>query len=146
MRGDSIDDAISDSLHGLKKPGKQEPEGEDIGPCASRVTARTYPGVAVKHARVLGGTGPTIRTTRAVSYSHIGFFDLSDDGRTMVLEYQEPEKWRITLFGTNFDRLFMNLKNNRIDWIKPLLGNAAKFGGDYACIEDITVQRIEDKE
>lgn len=119
-----------------------EPEVE-LGPCASRPTTKWWPGFHLKNANVLGENR---RTTRSVDYSHMGYREFDPSGTFFLVEFNEPEKWRIRVDGRALWVIYNYLHQHRLEWIEAAVGNAGKAVPDgVPFIEQISIQRIEDK-
>lgn len=141
----------SDSLTRLfqnMRPGgtpDATPEDDDLGPCASRVTTKYWPGFHVKGAKLIPDNTPTLRS---FDYSHIGYRGYDPSGNTwFVIEINEPEKWRLRVDGRALWKLYNYLHQHRLEWIETVIGNAAMGIPDgVPVIERITIQRIEDEQ
>lgn len=136
-----------------RKPHAAEPEVEmedapvDLGPCASRPTAKFWPGFHVKNATQISKKEPNRRTTRSFDFSHMGYREFLDGGTEFIMEIQEPEKWRVRVEGRALWRIYSYLHQHRLEWVEPVRGNAAMAVPDgVPCIERITIERIEEGE
>ena len=113
-------------------PQKREmPEGEDLGACASRPAPRGWPAVLVR-----GGK----EDTRAFQYVHLGFANYAADGRSFVVEFNEPEKWRMTVKGSNLWKVFVNIQQHALEWIKKADRDFAD--GNTPVITDISIELV----
>lgn len=128
----------------MRGKGKEDAEPEvNLGPCASRVTVKFWPGFHVKNATVVGEGR---KTTRSFDYSHLGYREFDPSGTFFVVEVNEPEKWRIRVDGRALWVIYNYLHQHRLEWVEAAVGNAAMALPDGTpVIEQITVQRIEEK-
>lgn len=121
-------------------------EDEDLGPCASRVTTKWWPGFHVKGAMLISKTEPSRKMTRSFDYSHMGYREYDPGNEWFIIEVNEPEKWRIRVEGRALWKIYNYLHQHRLEWIEPAAGNAAMGISDgVPVIERITIQRIEDE-
>ena len=82
------------------------------------------------------------RIRRAFQYVHLGFANYSADGRSFVVEFNEPEKWRMTVKGSNLWTVFTNIQQHALEWIKKA---DRDFGdGDAPVITDIKIERVSE--
>jgi hypothetical protein len=126
MKGKSLDDILQVT------PQKREmPEGEDLGTSASRAVPRGWPGILVLNGK---------EDTRAFQYVHLGFANYSADGRSFVVEFNEPEKWRMTVKGSNLWKVFVNIQQHALEWIKK--ADRDFEVGDTPVITDIKIERV----
>ena len=65
-------------------------EAEDLGPCASRPMPKAWTGLYVLNGK---------EDTRAFQYVHLGFASYSASGTSFVVEFNVPEKWKLTVKG-----------------------------------------------
>lgn len=130
MKGKSFDEILQVS------PQKREtPEGEELGTSASRAVPRGWPGILVLNGK---------EDTRAFQYVHLGFANYSADGRSFVVEFNEPEKWRLTVKGRNLWKLFVNIQQHALEWIKKADRDFAD--GDTPVITEIKIERASEGE
>ena len=122
--------SIGEILQGTPQK-QQEPEGEDLGACASRPAPRGWPAILV-----LGGR----EDTRAFQYVHLGFANYSADGRSFVVEFNEPEKWRMTVKGSNLWKVFVHIQQHALEWIKKADRDFAD--GNTPVITDIRIELV----
>jgi hypothetical protein len=98
---------------GIKSPAKktttETPDSEDLGPCASRPTPKWWTGIHVKRGR---------DGTRSFQYVHIGYEEFDPAGTRFVFEFNVPEKWRVTVTGTNLWKIYNYLHQHRLEWIE----------------------------
>ena len=126
MKGKSLDDILQVT------PQKREmPEGEELGTSASRAVPRGWPGILVLNGK---------EDTRAFQYVHLGFANYSADGRSFVVEFNEPEKWRMTVKGSNLWKVFVNIQQHALEWIKK--ADRDFEDGDTPVITDIKIERV----
>lgn len=122
-------------------PAKTE-DDDDLGPCASRVTTKWWPGFHVKRAKLIP---ENTLTTRSFDYSHMGYREYDPGNSWFIVEVNEPEKWRIRVEGRALWKLYNYLHQHRLEWIEPAAGNAERAIPDGTpVILRITVERIED--
>ena len=126
MKGKSLDDILQVT------PQKREmPDGEELGASASRAVPRGWPGILVLNGK---------EDTRAFQYVHLGFANYSSDGRSFVVEFNEPEKWRMTVKGSNLWKIFVNIQQHALEWIKK--ADRDFEDGDTPVITDIKIERV----
>ena len=126
MKGKSLDEVLQATRQEHKTP-----EGEDLGTCASRPEPKGWPGLLV-----LGGK----EDTRAFQYVHLGFASYCADGRSFVIEFNEPEKWRLTVQGRSLWRIFVNIHQHSLEWIKKADRDFEE--GDTPVITDIKIELV----
>jgi hypothetical protein len=85
------------------------PEVEDLGECAPRPSPRGWTGLYVLNGK---------EDVRAFQYQHLGFESFSADGTSFVVEFNIPEKWRVTVTGRSLWRIFVNLHQHKLEWIR----------------------------
>jgi hypothetical protein len=125
VKGKSLDDILQVT------PQKRDmPEGEDPGACSSRPVPRGWSGILVLNGR---------EDTRAFQYVHLGFANYSADGRSFVVEFNEPEKWRMTVKGSNLWKVFVNIQQHALEWIKK--ADRDFEDGDTPVITEIKIER-----
>jgi hypothetical protein len=124
MKGKSLDDILQVT------PQKREiPDGEDLA-CMSRPVPRGWAALLVLNGK---------EDTRAFQYVHLGFANYSADGRSFVVEFNEPEKWRMTVKGSNLWKVFTNIQQHALEWIKKA---DRDFGdGDAPVITEIKIEQ-----
>ena len=106
-----LDNDLNDILQGARigKVRDEGPEAEDLGECASKAMPRGFVGIHVFNGK---------EDTRAFQYQHLGFERFSADGTSFVIEFNIPEKWRMTVTGRNLWRIFVNLHHHKVEWIR----------------------------
>ena len=113
----------------------ESPEGEeDLGPCASRKMPKGWVGLYV-----FNGT----EDTRGFQYSHMGFESFAADGTSFVIEWNEPEKWRLLVRGRNLWKIFLGVHHHKIEWIRKADRDFARDGEPI--ILGITIERVEEE-
>ena len=70
-------------LSGAAKPEPETPDGDDLGPCASRPAPKGWPGRHIFNGR---------EDTCAFHYHHLGLERFAADGASFVFEWNVPEK------------------------------------------------------
>jgi hypothetical protein len=106
-------------------------EAEDLGSCASRPVPKGWTGLYVLNGK---------EDTRAFQYVHIGYASYSSGGASFVVEFNEPEKWRLTVKGRKLWKVFVNIQHHALEWIKKA---DRDFGdGDAPVITDIKVELV----
>ena len=93
-------------LSGAAKPEPETPDGDDLGPCASRPAPKGWPGLHVFNGR---------EDTRAFQYHHLGLESFAADGTSFVVEWNVPEKWRLTAFGRDLWRIFLGIHHHKLE-------------------------------
>jgi len=110
-------------------------EGEDLGPCASRPMPMGWVGLYVLNGK---------EDTHAFQYQHIGKETFSADGQSFVIEWNIPEKWRLTVRGRNLWTIFVNVHHHKLEWIKKADRDFAD--GKQPIITGITVEQVAEEE
>lgn len=108
MKGKHLDELLQTAA---QKPETQtETDGdEDLGPCASRPAPRGWTGLYVLNGK---------EDTRAFQYVHLGYASYSANGTSFVVEFNVPEKWRMTVKGRKLWKVFANIHHHKLEWIK----------------------------
>ena len=114
-----------------QKPETIESEAEDLGSCASRPMPNTCTGLYVLNGK---------EDTRAFQYVHIGYASYSSAGTSFVVEFNEPEKWRLTVKGRKLWTVFVNIHRHALEWIKKT--DRDFDDGDNPVITDIKVDLV----
>ena len=128
MKGNSLEEL----LQGMSQK-HDTTQGEDLGACASHSEPKGWPGLYVLNGK---------EDTRAFQYVHLGFANYSADGRSFVVEFNEPEKWRMTVKGSNLSKVFVNIQQHALEWIKKA---DRDFGdGNAPVITDIRIDRVKE--
>jgi hypothetical protein len=78
--------------------------------------------------------------TRAFQYVHIGYASYSSAGTSFVVEFNEPEKWRLTVKGRKLWTVFVNIHRHALEWIKKT--DRDFDDGDNPVITDIKVDLV----
>ena len=131
MKGKSFDELLRAT------PAKVEEiaEGEVIGSCASPPEPK-----GSLCLLVLGGT----QDTRAFQYVHLGFASYAASGTSFVVEFNEPEKWRLIVRGRKLWEIFVNIQRHALEWISKV---DRDFGeSNVPVITDIRVERVKASE
>ena len=126
MKGKSFDDLLQATPLQTAKD-----EGEDLGECASRPDSRGCPSLYVLNGK---------EDTRAFQYVHLGFANFAADGTSFVIEFNEPEKWRLTVKGRKLWRVFVNLHQHKLEWIKK--ADRDFEGGGTPVITAIAIEAV----
>ena len=106
-----LDNDLNEILQGARigKQRGESSEGEDLGECASKAIPKGFVGIHVFNGK---------EDTSAFQYQHLGFERFSADGTSFVIEFNIPEKWRMSVSGRNLWRIFVNLHQHKIEWIR----------------------------
>ncbi len=127
-KGKNVADKLIDILSKTTKPEDEE----DLGACASRPVVKYVPAFHVKNAK---------EPTRSFEYAHVGLKQY-EPGK-FVLEFNEPEKWRLTVEGTNLWKVYNYLVLHRLEWIEAA---DRPFGdGKQPVISKITIEAVEEE-
>ena len=81
---------------------------EDPDPCASRPSALWMAGLHVFGAD----------WTRSFAYAHLGFKEYDPGNTWFVLEFNEPEKWRLKVWGRNLWEYFNYITQHKLEWVR----------------------------
>ncbi len=128
MKGKSFDEILQVT------PQKREmTEGEELGASASRAVPRGWAAILVLNGK---------EDTRAFQYVHLGFANYSADGRSFVVDFNEPEKWRMTVRGSNLWKVFVNIQQHALEWIKK--ADRDFEDGNAPAITDIKIERVSE--
>jgi len=71
---------------------------------------------------------------------HMGYARYSADGTSFVVEFNEPEKWRMTVQGRKLWKVFVNIHQHALEWIKKAERDFEE--GDDPVITDIKVEVV----
>jgi hypothetical protein len=124
----------TDNLKEILSGGKSDGDGEDVGPCSSRVMPKGWDGLLV-----FNGT----EDTRGFQYIHMGFERFAADGLSFVYEFNHPEKWRITVHGRNLWPIFRGIHHKKIEWIRR---SDRDFADDLQpIITNIVIEQIKEE-
>jgi len=116
------------------KPTAEEAEAEDLGPCAARATAKLIPCLHVFRLR---------GSTRSFDFVHLGFKEYDPGNTWFILEFNEPEKFRVTVRGRNLWRIYNYIVQHRLEWIREA---DRDFAGDQeAIITAIEIESVEEE-
>ena len=126
MKGKSFDDLLQSS-----PPQTAKDEGEDLGECASRCDPRGCSSLYVLNGK---------EDTRAFQYVHLGFANFAADGTSFVIEFNEPQMWRLTVTGRKLWRVFVNLHQHKLEWVKKT--DRDFEGGGTAVITAIAIEAV----
>lgn len=111
---------------------KPEPDdAEDLGQCASRPVVKYVPAFHVK-----GRDG-----ARSFDYHHMGLKKY--EPTRFVIEFQEPEHWRLTVEGRNLWEVYNYLVMHRLEWITA--ADRDFEDGRKPVITRITVEKVEEE-
>jgi len=129
------DNNINGILMGVKpKDQVESPDGEDLGPCASRPMPKGWVGVYVFNGK---------EDTRGFQYIHLGFESFAADGKSFVIEFNVPEKWRMTVKGRNLWPIFLNIHHHKLEWIRKA---DRDFGADdKPAITGIVIEQVAEE-
>ena len=86
---------------------KPDDDAEDLGKCASGPRAKYVPAFHVKN-----GAAPV----RTFDFQHVGFKQF--EPTRFVMEFHEPEHWRMTVEGRNLWPIYNYLCQHRLEWIE----------------------------
>jgi hypothetical protein len=126
MKGNHLDGVLQ------KTPQKPETvEGEDLGACASQPMPKAWTGLYVLNGK---------EDIRAFQYVHLGYASFSSGGTSFVIEFNEPEKWRLTVKGRKLWKVFVNIHRHALEWIKK--ADRDFDDGDKPVITDIKVELV----
>jgi hypothetical protein len=112
----------------------ETPDGEDLGPCASRAMPKGWTGLYV-----FNGT----EDTRGFQYTHLGFEGFAADGTSLVIEWNVPENWRMTVKGRALWPIFLVIHHHKIEWIRKADRDFCPDG--QPIIWGIQIERVEEE-
>lgn len=94
---------------------------EDLGKCFSRPSSvqRSMCGI---HYKLRKGD------VRSFQYVHIGFERFDGAGTRFVVEYNTPDRWRVTVTGRNLWKGYNYHHHHRLEWIEEADRDFAKDG------------------
>lgn len=129
------DHKLIDLLHrnAPKQEPKPEPEPDDLGLCCSRPANKYVPAFHVRN-----GAGPI----RSFEYGHVGFKQF--EPTRIVMEFHEPEHWRLTVKGRNLWDLYNYLCHHRIEWIEK--ADRDFEDGRKPVITGIWIEKVKEEE
>jgi hypothetical protein len=129
-QGRAYEDMLTSVAAGSRaKPAAEEGDGEDLGPCAARPAAKLLPGLHLFRRR---------GSTRSFQFAHLGYQEYDPSNTWFVIEFNEPEKWRVTVRGRNLWAIYNYIAQHRLEWIREA---DRDFAGDGERI--ITAIEIE---
>lgn len=112
---------------------KPEPEDdEDLGACASRPVVKYVPAFHVKMRD----------SVRSFDYGHVGLKKY--EPTCFVLEFHEPDHWRLTVEGRNLWSVFNYLVLHRLEWIQPV--DRDFEDGKKPVITKIVIEQVKEDE
>jgi len=85
---------------------------------------------------VLNGKEDTV----AFQYVHLGFASYSASGTSFVIEFNVPEKCKLTVKGRKLWKVFVNIHHHALEWIKK--ADRDFDDGDKPVITDIKVELV----
>jgi hypothetical protein len=117
------------------KQSVEEDAGEDLGPCAARASSKELPGLHVFRRRA---------STRSFQFAHMGYQEFDPGNTWFIIEFNEPEKWRLTVRGRNLWAIYNYIAQHRLAWIREA---DRDFAGDgetiVTAIEIVAVKEVE---
>jgi hypothetical protein len=114
--------------------GEADPEAVDLGPCAGRPD-RWLAGIHIKSRQ---------GAARSFQYGHLGHQEYHASNTGFILEFHQPEKWRVTVRGRNLWTIYDNIVQHRLPWIREA---DQDFAADKeAIITAIAIEPVEEKE
>ncbi len=94
----------------VKAPAEPEEADEDLGPCAATVfPAKPVAALTIKHRH---------QPWESFQYRHIGARSTYEPTRFMVEFVGDEEKWRIVVTGRNLERIYRQVIQQRLEWIR----------------------------
>lgn len=132
MAEHSLTEILSRTKNGNPAP-KPETDDEDLGDCASRPVVKYVPAFHVKN-----GAKPT----RSFDYHHMGFKEFQPG--KFVIEFHEPDHWRLTVEGTNLWSVYNYLCLHRLEWIAA--ADREFEDGDNPVITAISIEKVEEED
>jgi hypothetical protein len=112
----------------------EEEAGEDLGPCAARPSAKELPGLHVIRRRA---------STRSFQFAHLGYQEYDPSNTWFVVEFNEPEKWRLTVRGRNLWAIYNYIAQHRLEWVKEADRDFARDG--EMIIMSIDIEEVKEK-
>ena len=137
MKGKSFDDMLQGSSV-PQKPVQSKPvatEADEAGPCAAKPEPSGCVSLCVIN---------TTEASRGFQYAHLGFASYAADGLSFVVEFNEPEKWRLTVRGRRLWRVFIGVHQHRLEWIKK--ADRDFDHGAHAVITEILIEKVDTEE
>src|ERR1700693_773507 len=92
-QGRAYEEMLSAATAGVRsRRAGEEEEAEDLGACAARPASKEIPGLHVFRRR---------GSTRSFQFAHMGYQEYAPGNTWFIIEFNEPEKWRLTVRGRN---------------------------------------------
>jgi len=88
---------------------EEDDAGEDLGPCAARPASKWMPGLHIFRRR---------GSTRSFQFAHVGYQEYDPGNTWFIIEFNEPEKWRLTVRGRNLWAIYHYIAQHRLEWIR----------------------------
>jgi hypothetical protein len=129
VKGNRLDEILQTST-----PKTEMAQAEDLGACASQPIPKGWTGLYVLNGK---------EDTRAFQYVHLGYANHSADGTSFVVEFNEPEKWRLTVKGRKLWKVFVNIHQHALEWIKKV--DRDFEDGTSPVITDIKVELVAER-
>jgi hypothetical protein len=114
-------------------PVEEGDAGEDLGPCAARPTGKWLAGVHVFRRQ---------GSTRSFEFAHVGYKEYHPGNTWFVIEFNEPEKWRLTVRGRNLWKIYNYIAQHRLEWIREADRDFASDG--EAIITAIVIEAVKE--
>ena len=129
-----IAETTRNTVPGGEAQAGQKDERKD--PCAGRAQTQSLPGF---HVYRFG------HPTRTFQFAHVGYQECAEDGTWFIIEFNEPEKWRLTVCGRNLIEYYEHLTQQRLPWIREA---ERDFAGDGVPIilAPIEIEPVEVRE
>ena len=116
------------------KQAEEDDAGEDLGPCAARAAVKELPGLHVFRCR---------ETTRSFQFAHMGYKEYDRGNSWFIIEFNEPEKWRLTVRGRNLWAIYNYIAQHRLEWIREADRDFA--GNKETIITSIDIVPVKEK-
>ncbi len=100
----------------------EEEAREDLGPCAARPASKEIPGLHVFRRK---------GSTRSFQFAHLGYQEYDPGNTWFIIEFNEPEKWKLTVRGRNLWAIYNYIAQHRLEWIREA---DRDFAGDREAI------------
>jgi len=118
---------------GARPPNDEEEGDEDLGLCAARPSVKWVAGL---HVMLRQGA------VRSFQFSHLGHQEYDAANTRFVLEFNQPEKWRVTVRGRNLWTIYDYITQHRLAWIREA---DRDFAGDKeAIITAIAIEAVKE--
>jgi len=118
-----------------KTPQMITPDGEDLGPCASRPGTKWWAALHVHRGK---------RGTRAFQYANLGDGEFDPAGTSFIFDFHTPDHWRLTVTGRGLWPVFNYIAHHRLEWIRLADRDLAPDG--QVIITGIVIEKIESEE